>query len=181
MHLSCLPRVPHTPPNTFHLIRSPENLMRGTDHKAPIRSYIYMFINAVANGVMLWLCLWYDFYNIVFKIKRKLRVASRSVLIQNKNFCVRAWSLCFRSFEMDETWNILGPKTKKHQSLHVYLSFFWSGSCASFQMKTKRHNPFKHRGSLTQRHVYRAQKTQTKYELNTLWIHLSNDEIIFVK
>jgi hypothetical protein len=136
--------------------------MRGTDHKAPIRSYIYMFINAVAKSVMLWLCLWYDFYNIAFKIKHKLRVASRSVLLQNKSLCVRASSLCFRSFEMDETWNILGPKTKKHQSLNVYMSFFWSGSCASFQMKTKRQNPLKHRESLTQRHADRAQKTQTK-------------------
>ena len=32
---------------------------------------IYMYINAIANNVMLQLHLWHDFYNIVFQIKHK--------------------------------------------------------------------------------------------------------------
>jgi hypothetical protein len=35
-----------------------------------------MYINAVANIVML--CLQHDFYNIIFKMKRKLYIASGS-------------------------------------------------------------------------------------------------------
>jgi hypothetical protein len=38
-------------------------------------SYICMYINAVANNVMLHV---YDFYNIIFKIKYKLNIASGS-------------------------------------------------------------------------------------------------------
>jgi hypothetical protein len=34
-------------------------------------SYIRMYINAVANSVML--CLWHDFYNIIFKIRQIIR------------------------------------------------------------------------------------------------------------
>jgi hypothetical protein len=39
-------------------------------------SYICMYINAVAGSVML--CLQHDFYNIIFKIKHKLFIDSRS-------------------------------------------------------------------------------------------------------
>jgi hypothetical protein len=37
-------------------------------------SYICMYINAVANGIMLYLLC--DFYNIIFKTKHKLYVDS---------------------------------------------------------------------------------------------------------
>jgi hypothetical protein len=40
-------------------------------------SYIYMYISAVANSVMLYLR--HDFYNIIFKIKYKLYIVSGSV------------------------------------------------------------------------------------------------------
>jgi hypothetical protein len=39
-------------------------------------SYIHMCINAVADSVMFY--LQHDFYNIIFKIKRKLCIASGS-------------------------------------------------------------------------------------------------------
>jgi hypothetical protein len=40
------------------------------------RSYIRMYINAVAGSVML--CLQHDVYNTIFKIKHKLYIALKS-------------------------------------------------------------------------------------------------------
>jgi hypothetical protein len=40
-------------------------------------SYVRMYINAVAGSVML--CLQHDSYNMIFKIKHKLYIASGSV------------------------------------------------------------------------------------------------------
>jgi len=40
---------------------------------------VYMFINAVANNIMLYLYLWCELHNIVFRIKHKLYIASESV------------------------------------------------------------------------------------------------------
>jgi hypothetical protein len=37
-----------------------------------IGSCIYMYINTVANRIMLHVVLWYDFSNMIFKIKHKL-------------------------------------------------------------------------------------------------------------
>jgi hypothetical protein len=45
-----------------------------------------MSINAVADSVMLYLP--HDFYNIIFKIKYKLYIASRSALPQKEKFWV---------------------------------------------------------------------------------------------
>jgi hypothetical protein len=46
-------------------------------------SYIRMYINAVAGSVMLY--LQYGFYNIIFKIKHKLYIASGSAPTPRKN------------------------------------------------------------------------------------------------
>jgi len=40
--------------------------------------YIWRYINAAANSVVLQLYLRHDFYDVVFKIKRKLYIASGS-------------------------------------------------------------------------------------------------------
>jgi hypothetical protein len=54
-------------------------------------SYIRMYIDAVANSVMLY--LQHDFYNISFKIKHKLYIASGSDPPPSKEkFWVCAWS-----------------------------------------------------------------------------------------
>jgi hypothetical protein len=43
-----------------------------------ICSYICMYINAVADSVMLQLYLRHGFYNIIFKIKQTIYIASGS-------------------------------------------------------------------------------------------------------
>jgi hypothetical protein len=43
-----------------------------------VEHVIFMYINAVANSVMLQLYLRHDFYNVLFKIKHKLFIASGS-------------------------------------------------------------------------------------------------------
>ena len=55
-------------------------------------SYICMYINAVANSVMLQLR--HDFYNIIFKIKHKLYIASGSAPApSSEKFWMRAYCL----------------------------------------------------------------------------------------
>jgi hypothetical protein len=62
---------------------------------------IYTFVNAVKNNIMFQLYLWHEFYNIAFKIKNKLYIASRSASLPppprssfpNEKFYVRA--LCY--------------------------------------------------------------------------------------
>jgi hypothetical protein len=49
-------------------------------------SYIRVYINAVADSVML--CLQHDFYNLIFKIEHKLYIASGSA---NEKLWVRTW------------------------------------------------------------------------------------------
>jgi hypothetical protein len=60
-------------------------------------SYIRMYINAVADSVML--CLQHDFCNIIFKIKHKLYIDSGSALPpppQRKNSgCTAEWNTAF--------------------------------------------------------------------------------------
>jgi hypothetical protein len=58
--------------------------------------YIYMYINMVANSVMLQLHLWHDFYNTVFKIKHKLyRAAGSAPHTSEKSWvCTWTWLYC---------------------------------------------------------------------------------------
>jgi hypothetical protein len=53
-------------------------------------SYIFMYINAVADSVMLY--LWHDFHNTIFKIKHKLYSASGSASpLPNEKFWLCTW------------------------------------------------------------------------------------------
>jgi len=51
-----------------------------------------MYINAVANSVMLQLYLQHDFYIIIFKVKHKLCITSGSSPC-NDEFWVCAWAI----------------------------------------------------------------------------------------
>jgi hypothetical protein len=59
-------------------------------------SYIFIYLNTVANSVTVQLYLKRDFYNLIFQIKRKLYVASGSAppnqpvcscLVKGAKFC----------------------------------------------------------------------------------------------
>jgi hypothetical protein len=70
-------------------------------------SYIYMYINAVANSVMLELHLRTDFYNITFKIIiTYIYIASGPAPLTNEKFWVRA--------------RLRPPPDEKEKSIRVY-------------------------------------------------------------
>jgi hypothetical protein len=67
--------------------------------------FVGMYINAVADSVMLYL---HDCYNIIFKIKHKLYIASGSAPTKEK-FWVRVWLQSTLSYPHHPPWFIIIP------------------------------------------------------------------------
>jgi hypothetical protein len=85
-------------------------------------SYIRMYINAVADSVML--CLQHDLYNIIFKIEHKLYIASALSPPRKNMGCVSASEYigCAKN-----TWRFLKVRRVCHAVLPILTIIMYSG------------------------------------------------------
>jgi hypothetical protein len=99
---------------------------------------IYVFIHAPANNVML-SYLYYDFYNIVFKIKHKLYIASGSAPPTGK-FWTRAWTrMCLTAImkrsESIQSRDDVKPFNKLRADFQVLAHIFNTGPLVTLKMQ----------------------------------------------